>query len=185
MNTILSILFFIFCFQQINNDLYVDSSIKYAKYEDFTKDATAGYVAIGNMEGLDVQIIDGIALLTTREIWHGWHGASLGQVPPTSSTNSYFSFSEVYTIKFKIKSSNIPSSEIKIFLQPIDGGNMLDRSILDFGIDNINEWTEVVIPVPSFRATKIKVALALSITGGALERTIEIKDIQFLVKMII
>lgn len=180
MKKIFFILFFLYCLKQIKNDLYIDSSIKYAKYEDFTKDANAGYMAIGNMEGLDVQIIDGVAILTTKEIWHGWHGASLGQVPPTSSTNSYFSFSEVYNIKFKIKSNNIPSSEIKVFLQPIDGGNMIDRSILDFGVDNINDWTEVIIPVLSFRATKMKVSLALSITGGALERTMEVKDIQFM-----
>ena len=177
---ILYFLIFVFCLKKINSDLYVDPSIKYAFYEDFTKDASAGYMAIGNMEGLDLKIIDGIGTLTTKEIWHGWHGASLGQVPPTSTTNSYFSFSEIETIKFKIKSNDISANEIKVFLQPIDGGNLLERSLVDFGKDNINYWTEITVPVPSFKATKMKVALALSITGGTLERTMQVKDIAFL-----
>ena len=176
----LYILILIFCLKIINSELYVDSAIKYAKYEDFKKDASAGYMAIGNMEGLDLQLGEGLAILTTKEIWHGWHGVSLGQVPPTSTTNSYFSFSEIETIKFKIKSSDISPNEIKIFLQPIDGGNLLERSLFDLGQDNINDWTEIIVPVLSFKATKMKVALALSITGGALERTMEIKDIAFL-----
>ena len=137
-------------------------------------------MAIGNMEGLEVQIVDGIAILTTKEIWHGWHGASLGQVPPTSTTSSYFSFSELDIIKFKIKSTEISPTEIKVFLQPIEGGNLLERSLTDFGVNNINDWAEITVSVPSFKATKMKVALALSIMGGALERKIQVKDISFL-----
>ena len=95
---------------------YIDSSITYAKYEAFTKDGKAGLMTIDNMEGLDVQLDDGIAILTTNKIWHDWYGASLGQVPPTSTTNSYISFSEVDNIIFKIKSNDISSSEIKLFL---------------------------------------------------------------------
>jgi len=171
---------FTLCFNLIKNDLFVDPSIKYAKYEDFNKNSKAGLVAIGNMEGLDVQVSNGLATLTTKEIWHGWHGASLGQVPPTSTTSSYISFSEVESIKFKIRSNNISPNEIKVFLQPLDGGNFIDRSLYDFGHNNINDWTEITINVPSFKATKMKVCLALSITGGALDRTMEVKDIQFL-----
>ena len=180
MKKILFLICFFLYLELIKTDLFVDSKIKYAKYEEFTKDASAGYLALGNMEGLDVQISDGIATLTTKEIWHGWHGASLGQVPPTSTTNSYISFSEVSSIKFKIKSKDITAKEIKIFLQPIDGGNLLDRSLTDFGYDDINDWTEIEILVPSFKATKMKVALALSITGGELERKMEVKEIAFL-----
>ena len=109
------LLYLILLIKTINNDLYVDTKIKYATYDAFTKDASAGDMAIGNMEGLDLQISNGIATLTTKEIWHGWHGASLGQVPPTSTTNSYFSFSEVSTIKFKIKSNDIKADEIKVW----------------------------------------------------------------------
>ena len=180
MKKILFLICFFLYLVLIKTDLFVDSKIKYAKYEEFTKDASAGYLALGNMEGLDVQISDGIATLTTKEIWHGWHGASLGQVPPTSTTNSYISFSEVSSIKFKIKSKDITAKEIKIFLQPIDGGNLLDRSLTDFGYDDINDWSEIEILVPSFKATKMKVALALSITGGELERKMELKEIAFL-----
>ena len=175
-----NLLIIIFFIQSIKTDLYVDSTIKYAKYEDYSRDAQAGYMAIGNMEGLDVQIVDGVAILTTKEIWHGWHGASLGQVPPTSTTNSYFSFSEVEKIKFKIKSKDVSPTEIKVFLQAIDGSNLLERPLTDLGIDNIKDFTEVTISVPSFKATKMKVALAISINGGALERTMEVKDIAFL-----
>ena len=174
------LLYLILLIKTINNDLYVDTKIKYATYDAFTKDASAGDMAIGNMEGLDLQISNGIATLTTKEIWHGWHGASLGQVPPTSTTNSYFSFSEVSTIKFKIKSNDIKADEIKVFLQPIDGGNLLERLLVDYGQDDIKDWSEVTISVPSYKATKMKVALALSITGGALERTMQVKDIAFL-----
>ena len=162
--------------------LYIDSSITYALYEDFTKNAEAAYLAIGNMEGLEVQVNNGIASLITKEIWHGWHGASLGQVPPTSTTNSYFSFSEVSTIKFKIKSNNISVSEIKFFMQAQEPGNLLEKSLVDFGYNNINDWTEIEIPVASFKATKMKVAMALSILGGELERIMQIKDISFLKK---
>ena len=116
--SILYLLIFFFCLKKINNDLYVSSVLKYAFYEDFKKDASAGYIAIGNMEGLYLKIIEGIGILTTKEIWHGWHGASLGQIPPTSTANSYFSFSDIETIEFKIKSSDISASEIKVFLQP-------------------------------------------------------------------
>jgi len=91
-------IYFALCFNFIKSDLFVDPSIKYAKYEEFNKNSKAGLVAIGNMEGLDVQASNGLAILTTQEIWHGWHGASLGQVPPTSTTSSYFSFSEVESI---------------------------------------------------------------------------------------
>ena len=132
------------------------------------------------MEGLYLKIIEGIGILTTKEIWHGWHGASLGQIPPTSTANSYFSFSDIETIEFKIKSSDISASEIKVFLQPIDGGNLIERSLVDFGQTNIKDWTKITVPVPSFKSTKMKVALALSITGGALERTMYVKDIAFL-----
>ena len=177
---IIQFILFILYLKIIKNDLYVDKSIKYAKYEDFKTDASAGYMAIGNMEGLEVQIVDGIAILTTKEIWHGWHGASLGQVPPTSTTSSYFSFSELDIIKFKIKSTEISPTEIKVFLQPIEGGNLLERSLTDFGVNNINDWAEIIVSVPSFKATKMKVALALSIMGGALERKIQVKDISFL-----
>ena len=174
------LLYLILLIKTINNDLYVDTKIKYATYDAFTKDASAEDMAIGNMDGLDLQISNGIATLTTKEIWHGWHGASLGQVPPTSTTNSYFSFSEVSTIKFKIKSNDIKADEIKVFLQPIDGGNLLERLLVDYGQDDIKDWSEVTISVPSYKATKMKVALALSITGGALERTMQVKDIAFL-----
>jgi beta-glucanase (GH16 family) len=132
------------------------------------------------MEGLDVQILSDTAVLTTNEIWHGWHGACLGQVPPTSTTNSYISFSEVDKIIFKIMSTNISPLEIKVFLQPIEGGNLLERSLFDYGIKDINDWADVTIPVPSFKATKMKVALALSVTGGELGRIMRIKDIGFL-----
>ena len=91
-------IYFALCFNFIKSDLFVDPSIKYAKYEEFNKNSKAGLVAIGNMEGLDVQASNGLAILTTQVIWHGWHGASLGQVPPTSTTSSYFSFSEVESI---------------------------------------------------------------------------------------
>ena len=175
-----NLLIIIFFIQSIKSDLYVDSTIKYAKYEDYSRDAQAGYMAIGNMEGLDMQVVDGVAILTTKEIWHGWHGASLGQVPPTSTTNSYFSFSEVEKIKFKIKSKDVSPTEIKVFLQAIEGSNLLERPLTDLGIDNIKDFTEVTISVPSFKATKMKVALAISINGGALERTMEVKDIAFL-----
>lgn len=63
-----NLLIIIFFIQSIKTDLYVDSTIKYAKYEDFSRDAQAGYMAIGNMEGLDVQVVDGAAILTTKEI---------------------------------------------------------------------------------------------------------------------
>ena len=149
-----NLLIIIFFIQSIKTDLYVDSTIKYAKYEDYSRDAQAGYMAIGNMEGLDVQIVDGVAILTTKEIWNGWHGASLGQVPPTSTTNSYFSFSEVEKIKFKIKSKDVSPTEIKVFLQAIDGSNLLERPLTDLGIGNIKDFTEVTISVPSFKATK-------------------------------
>ena len=102
------------------------------------------------------------------------YGASLGQVPPTSTTNSYISFSEVDNIIFKIKSNDISSSEIK------EGGNLLERSLFDSGYKDIYNWKEVIISVPSFRATKMKIALALSITCGKLGRKIEIKDIGFI-----
>ena len=88
--------------------------------------------------------------------------------------------SEVSTTKFKIKSNDIKANEIKVFLQPIDGGNLLERSLVDYGQDDIKDWSEITISVPSYKATKMKVALALSITGGALERTMQVKDIAFL-----
>ena len=78
------------------------------------------------MKGLDLQVVDEIGVLTTKEIWHGWHGASLGQVPPTSTTSSYFSYSEIQKNKFKIKSNDISQTEIKVFLQSIDGNNFID-----------------------------------------------------------
>ena len=139
---LLYVIFFTLCFNFIKNDLYVDPSIKYAKYEDFNKNSKAGLVAIGNMEGLDVQVSNGLATLTTKEIWHGWHGASLGQVPPTSTTSSYFSFSEVEKIKFKIKSNDVSPTEIKVFLQAIEGSNLLERPLTDLGIDNIKDFTD-------------------------------------------
>ena len=177
---LLYLVYFILCFNLIKNDLFVDPSIKYAKYEEINKNSKAGLISIGNMEGLDVKISNGLATLITKEISKGRHIASLGQVPPTSTAYSYFSFSEVESIKFKIKSSNISPNEIKVFLQPIDGGNFIDRSLYDLGYNNINDWTEITVSVISFKATKMKVCLALSITGGAQDRTMQVKDIQFL-----
>ena len=72
------LLYLILLIKIINNDLYADTKIKYITYDAFTKNASAGDLAIGNMEGLDLQISKGIATLTTKEIWHGWHEASLG-----------------------------------------------------------------------------------------------------------
>ena len=123
---IISLFFLLFCIQIIKTDLYIDSTINYAKYEDFTRVTTARYIGIGNMKGLDLQVVDEIGVLTTKEIWHGWHGASLGQVPPTSTTSSYFSYSEIQKNKFKIKSNDISQTEIKVFLQSIDGNNFID-----------------------------------------------------------
>ena len=168
------------CFQMIEGDLYVDSSIKYAKFEDFLNNVRAGDLAIGNVEGLEVDVIEGVATLTTKEIWHGWHHASLGQVPPTSSTSSYISLSDVAEIKFKIKSSDISPSEIKVYLEFKKGGFGLDRKLVDLGYDNINDWTEITVSVKSFRAIKMQVAFALSLNGGELDRTMQVKDISFL-----
>ena len=47
--------------------------------------------------------------------------------------------SEVSTTKFKIKSNDIKANEIKVFLQPIDGGNLLERSLVDYGQDDIKD----------------------------------------------
>ena len=101
----------IICIEIMKGDLYTDSSLKCARFDEFIKDPRAGNIAVGNVEGLEVELKDGVATLTTKEIWHGWHHASLGDIPPTADTNSYISFSNVATIKFKIKSNEILSSE--------------------------------------------------------------------------
>ena len=158
----------------------MDSSIKYAKFDAFNKDSRAGNLAIGNVEGLDLEVADGVSTLTTSEIWHGWHHASLGQAPPTSSTKSYISFSNIAIIKFKIKSNEISPTEIKVYLELRDGGFGLDRKLVDFGYDNIDDWTEITVSVKSFKGMKMKVALALSLNGGELGRKMQVKDIAFL-----
>ena len=166
--------------QIIKGDLYVDSSLKYARFDAFLKDVKAGDIAIGNIEGLDLEVEEGVATLITKEIWHGWHHASLGEIPPTSQTNSYITFSDVSTIKFKIKSKDIAPTEIKVYLELKKGGFGLDRKLIDLGYDDINDWTEITISVKSFKGIKMKVALGISLNGGELDRTMQVKDIQFL-----
>lgn len=162
--------------------LYLDNTLTYAFYEDFVKDIFAGYSAIGNMEGMDVKISNKIATLNTTEIWHGWHGASLAQVPPTSNTNSYFSFADVEKIVFKIKSTDISPKDIKFFMQSIvpGTGNYLEKSISELGGTDISDWTQITVPVASYKTTKIKVAIALSVMNGALYRKIQVKEIGFI-----
>ena len=164
----------------IKGDLYVDTSFKYARFDAFLKDVKAGDIAIGNIEGLDLEVQEGVATLTTKEIWHGWHHASLGEVPPTSQTNSYISFSDISTIKFKIRSNEILPTEIKIYLELKKGSFGLDRKLIDLGYDDIRDWTEIQISVLSFKGMKMKVALGISLNGGQLDRTMQVKDIQFL-----
>ena len=125
---------------------------------------------------------DGVATLTTTDIWHGWHHASLGDVPPTADINSYISFANVATVKFKIKSNEILSSEIKIYLELKAGGFAIDRKLRDLGYEDITDWTEIEVTVLSFKGIKLKLALGLSLNGGDLGRTIQIKDISFLDK---
>jgi len=170
----------ILCFDMICGNLFVDDSIKYALFDDFKKNVKAGNFAIGNVEGLKVDVNDGIATLTTTDIWHGWHHASLGQAPPTSSLNSYISFLDLSTIKFKIKSNQITTSEIKVYLEIRNGGFGLDRKLIDLGYNEILDWTEIEISVKSFRSLKMSMAFAISLNGGQLDRTMQIKDIEFL-----
>jgi beta-glucanase (GH16 family) len=170
----------ILCLDMMLGNLFVDDSIKFALFEDYKKNVRAGNFAIGNVEGLKVDVNDGIATLTTTEIWHGWHHASLGQAPPTSSLNSYISFLDLATIKFKIKSNQITTSEIKVYLEIRNGGFGLDRKLIDLGYNEILDWTEIEISVKSFRSLKMSVAFAISLNGGQLDRTMQIKDIAFL-----
>ena len=168
--------------QIINGDLYTDFSLKGARFDAFIKDPRAGNIAVGNVEGLELELKDEVAILTTKEIWHGWHHASLGDIPPTVDINSYITFSDVETIKFKIKSTEILSSEIKIYIELKAGGFGIDRKLIDLGYDDITDWTEIKLNVLSFRAIKLKLALGLSLNGGELDRTMQVKDISFLTK---
>ena len=170
----------IICIEIMKGDLYTDSSLKCARFDEFIKDPRAGNIAVGNVEGLEVELKDGVATLTTKEIWHGWHHASLGDIPPTADTNSYISFSNVATIKFKIKSNEILSSEIKVYIELKAGGFGIDRKLIDLGYDDITDWTEISLSVLSFKGIKLKLALGLSLNGGELDRTIQVKDISFL-----
>ena len=47
---------------------------------------------------------------------------------------------------------------------------------------DITDWTEIKLNVLSFKAIKLKLALGLSLNGGELDRTIQVKDISFLNK---
>lgn len=167
--------------QEIGGDtgLYLDESLKYATYEQFSKNIYAAYIAVGNMEGMDVQIEDKIATLKTTDIWHGWHHASLAAVPPTSATSSYISFENVDVVKFKIKSSDFEPKEIKFLLESTMGV-MGERTLDNTGATNIKDWTEISVSMKSFKGIKIKVAISIGVNGKDLGKILQIKEIGFL-----
>ena len=174
---LLYLLVLLLLLNSVKNDLFVDNSIKYANYEDFVRNPSAGNISIAT-EGIDFKVEDGIGFLTTKEIIHGLHSVNLVQVPPTSTINSHFLIGDIYNIKFKIKSKDITANEIKVFGQSFKGGKYYENSLIDLGYENINDWTEVKIsPSKSFSGVTVKSLLGLSINGGALGRSIQIKDI--------
>ena len=177
---LLYLLVLLLILNSVKNDLFVDNSIKYAKYEDFERNPLAGNISIAT-EGIDFKVEDGIGILTTKEIIHGLHSVNLVQVPPTSTINSHFLIEDIYDIIFKIKSKDITANEIKVFGQNFKGEKYYENSLIDLGYENINDWTEIKIsPSRSFSIVMMKSLLGLSINGGALGRSIQIKDITLL-----
>ena len=156
--------------------LYKDSSLSYGTWTQLEAGTKADF-AVGEWEGVNFGIENGVATITVGDGY--WHGATLGQLPPQAQTSSYYDFSRVANIKFKVKSSNISASELQVIIQNTDSANVINSVPLsNYGVGNITNWTDVTIPVSSIQGQRIKTALAFSV-GNTVGASVQFKEIAF------
>lgn len=154
---------------------------------------------LGRWEASYVGVTDEIATFTAKT-GNIWKGAAFAQVPVNALAGSYYDLRNVANIKFKIKSSDILPSDLKIMIQdsghdlgdyPSNGAvNLTNYYVGDTSthVSDITDWTEVRVPVTAAaRTNTISTALALVAFGNGaagasvdLNDTVEITEIDFL-----
>lgn len=165
--------------------LYADSSYTFGFWDQITGGETPDF-AIGDYNTTTALELVGTndsvkVTIGTGAASAGWSAGTLAQVSdPAKLKGSYFDFTNVASIKFKVRGT-MALSGIKFKVEALDASiPIAEVAISTYGVSSLNatDWSEAVVPVSSFTNKQIKGAfifvLDKSDTGW-----VEFKNIAF------